>query len=140
LLTLPIFEYYPYYSRRAHKFADENKSTIRVQEFRENYARFLFNGIFTSSTKHPHYALTFIYYLLLQDRIAEARTLFNGVAQNDRKLFKVQYDYIACFLDMYEGASTDYKIAREISEKYREYPVLSWRKLFNDVYNTLNKT
>ena len=41
---------------------------------------------------------------------------------------------------MYEGASTDYKIAREVSEKYREYPVLSWRKLFNDVYNTLNKT
>jgi hypothetical protein len=31
VLTLPIFEYYPYYSRRAHKFADENKSTIRVQ-------------------------------------------------------------------------------------------------------------
>jgi hypothetical protein len=34
ILTLPIFEYYPYYSRRAHKFADENKSTIRVKEFR----------------------------------------------------------------------------------------------------------
>ena len=68
-LGLPIFEYYPYYSRRAHKFADENKSTIRVKEFRENYAKFLFNGIFNNSTKEPYFVLTHIYYLILQDRI-----------------------------------------------------------------------
>jgi hypothetical protein len=41
---------------------------------------------------------------------------------------------------MYEGASTDYAIARKVSEHYRDYPVLSWRKLFTDVYNTLNKS
>ena len=33
-MDLPIFEYYPYYSSRVHKFADEGKSTIRVKEFR----------------------------------------------------------------------------------------------------------
>ena len=27
--SLPIFEYFPYYSPRTHKFANENKSTIR---------------------------------------------------------------------------------------------------------------
>jgi hypothetical protein len=41
---------------------------------------------------------------------------------------------------MYEGASTDYAVARKVSERYREYPVLSWQKLFSDVYNTLNKS
>jgi hypothetical protein len=30
-LEIPIFEYYPYYSSRVHKFADEGKSTIRVK-------------------------------------------------------------------------------------------------------------
>ena len=33
-MDLPIFEYYPYYSSRVHKFADEGKSTIRVKELR----------------------------------------------------------------------------------------------------------
>jgi hypothetical protein len=40
---------------------------------------------------------------------------------------------------MYGGAESDYAVARKISESYRDYPVLAWRKLFNDVYNTLNR-
>lgn len=31
LSNIPIFEYFPYYSSRAHKFLNENKSTIRNQ-------------------------------------------------------------------------------------------------------------
>lgn len=45
----PILEYYPYYSRRVHKFADENKSTIRVKEFKDNYELFILSSIFNKN-------------------------------------------------------------------------------------------
>lgn len=41
---------------------------------------------------------------------------------------------------MYEGASSGYALARKVSELYKDYPVLAWRKLFADVYNTLEKS
>ncbi len=34
LADVPIFEYFPYFSRRTHKFMDENKSTIRNIQFK----------------------------------------------------------------------------------------------------------
>jgi hypothetical protein len=39
--TLKVFEYFPYYSSRAHKYQNENKSKIRNVEFKETYYRFL---------------------------------------------------------------------------------------------------
>jgi hypothetical protein len=49
---VPLFEYFPYFSRRTHKFSDENKSTIRNVQFKETYNRFLVNilleGLFSS--------------------------------------------------------------------------------------------
>jgi hypothetical protein len=41
---------------------------------------------------------------------------------------------------MSAGAHTGYATATKISEKYREYPVAAWRKLFNDVYDALTKS
>lgn len=66
--------------------------------------------------------------------------MYKTVSGADRNRFKIQYDYIDCFLDMYEGASSDYKVARKISAEYKDYPVQAWKKLFNDVYETLHKT
>lgn len=64
----PIFEYFPYYSSRTHKFANESKSTIRNVQLKETYSKFLYLSVlknqFNSSLK-----LSFVYYLLLQDRI-----------------------------------------------------------------------
>lgn len=34
LADIPIFEYFPYFSRRTHKFMDEQKSTIRNVQFK----------------------------------------------------------------------------------------------------------
>lgn len=81
-----------------------------------------------------------IYYLLLQDRIAEAKTIFKNLTPSARNLHKLQYDYIDCFLDMFDGASNNYQIARKLSAEYSEYPVLTWRKLFKEVYDLLNKS
>ena len=66
--------------------------------------------------------------------------MYRTVSAADRNRFKIQYDYIDCFLDMYEGAANDYKVARQVSAEYKDYPVQAWKKLFNDVYDTLHKT
>ena len=71
--VLSVFEYFPYYSSRTHKFQNENKSTIRNTQFRQSYYEFLFA---TTVTKTPkHYILVLIYYFLLQDRVDEASEL-----------------------------------------------------------------
>jgi hypothetical protein len=139
-MDLPIFEYYPYYSSRVHKFANENKSTIRVKEFRETYSQFLLSTIFDQKIEDQEVKLALIYYLILQDRITEASKLFKKVPNCQRKQYQLQYDYVECFLDMYGGGETNYQKAREISEKYKEYPVTAWKKLFLDVYDTLTKS
>lgn len=51
----------------------------------------------------------------------------------------MQYDYIACYLDMYEGSKTNYQTARKLSKKYNDNPVCGeWNKMFKNVYDTLN--
>lgn len=91
-------------------------------------------------TADPVTKLTLIYYLILQDRTSQVRNLRNRVSTEETTAYKLQYDYIDCFLDMSDGAVTDYAIARKISENYINYPVPAWRKLFVDVYEALSKS
>jgi hypothetical protein len=68
--------------------------------------------------------------LLLQERIDEAFTIFKRIKEAELvELGRIQYDYFAAYLDIYFGAPTFSK-AREISEKYAGYNVISWRNLF----------
>jgi len=62
------------------------------------------------------------------------------VKSQHKELFQVQYDYVDCFLDMYDGTRTNYQTAREVSSKYLSYPVVSWRKLFTDVHKAVTLT
>ncbi len=83
-VEIPIFEYFPYFSRRTHKFLDENKSTIRNVQFKETYKNFVINSVlsgqFSSFEK-----TTFAYYLLLQDRIDECASVFKSLTAEERK-------------------------------------------------------
>lgn len=124
----------------------DNKSTILNKEFKETYRQFLlamlFNPQLLVSEKNQ---LAFVYYLLLQDRVQEAGKLFHRIQkvhergiQSDRPGFpQLQYDYIACFLDVYTGYP-NLAVAREISAKYKDYKVMSWNKLFGAVIELLN--
>lgn len=95
----------------------------------------MYTSVFQGKTEDPVVQLTLIYYLLLQDRIAEAKQIYSKVNSADKKLFKIQYDYIDCFIDMYSGATSSYETAKTVSQQYLDYPVLSWRKLFKDVHD-----
>ena len=82
------------------------------------------------------------YYLLLQDRNLEAISIFSKIdpAQEIEKTgcLKLQYDYMAAYLDFYTGAP-EYKIAKKIAAAYINYPVNSWRMLFLDIDQQLKE-
>lgn len=134
-------EYFPLVNARAHSFGDENKSKILHNEFRRQYDAFLMSTIektdLDSSDK-----LCYTYFLLLQDRINEAIEIFEEVdpksLPEDGSL-SLQYDYTAAYLDFYIGHDTDYKVARDTVQKYKNYPVLHWRFLFEEVEEQLKE-
>lgn len=74
--------------------------------------------------------------MLLQDRVDEATKLIKVLTEKEIKNHQIQFDYIQCFIDMYEGYP-NFSIARKISEKYLNFPVLNWREMFNEIHQTL---
>jgi hypothetical protein len=68
-----------------------------------------------------------VYYLLLQDRVSEAMSFFNQIANSQHQL---QYDYLRAYLDFYTG---EIDHAREIAKQYANYPVPRWQHLFQSV-------
>jgi len=49
---------------------------------------------------------------------------------------QLQYDYLASYLDFY----TDFpKLAKKISSRYLDYPVIRWRKLFQEIDDQLKE-
>lgn len=91
--------------------------------------------MFANKKKKANFQLGAAYYLLLQDRIDEASNLIKSYSGQTGP-YKLQFDYIQCFLDMYEGFPNFGK-ARKIVQDYREYPISSWRVLFEEIEKTL---
>ena len=133
---LPIFEYHPYYSNRVHKFLNENKSTIKNAQFKNNYYGLLMVGLLNDNFSTA-FKLALVYYLLLQDRVDEAHHYYQArVSKPERDQHQLQTDYIECFIGMYKEYPT-FDTARAITKKYANYPVAGWRKLFSDIQDTL---
>jgi len=116
---------------------NQNKSKILNVEFKQIYADYL---AYLAHVPHPtgkHYLLL-CYYLLLQERIEEALIMFSRISKTalDDGEAAIQRDYLSAYLDIYTGGP-NFKLAREISEKYLEYPIISWRNLFVNLSNQL---
>ncbi len=75
--------------------------------------------------------MTITYYLLLQDRVDEALAFF-GRVNADRLETRLQYDYLAAYLDF---SKSQPKQARQIAARYADYPVERWREAFANVVN-----
>ena len=52
---------------------------------------------------------------------------------------RIQYDYLGAYLDFYTGTETNFKVAREVAAKYTDYPVLYWKRLFQEVHEQLQE-
>lgn len=54
---------------------------------------------------------------------------------------KLQMDYLAAYFDLFGGNNTNnFEVARAISDRYKEYPVLHWRAMFAEIRAQLTKT
>ncbi|KAG0253959.1 hypothetical protein BG011_006043 [Mortierella polycephala] len=155
-------EYFPLINARAHK-ATRN-ATILNDRFKGQYHRFM---VFLSQKpKHDiDDLLVLIIYLLAQDRILEAKEkfvalsklvkeagLFNSAGDdndptNKANFQRIQYDYLRAYLslcvEIQTDASADLTLdlegVQKIVERYREYPVERWNKLFKEMGQYVNE-
>lgn len=119
-------EYSPLVNARAHKLGPVRK--ILNDRFYAQYMR-LMDVLACRPKLDDEDLLSVTYYLLLQDRIDEGLNFFAQV-NADKLPERVQYDYLAAYVDFYKE---DPAAAGKIAAKYADYGVDRWRKLFAEV-------
>lgn len=139
----PILDYLPMVKRWVHKLGDDTIKALTNVQFRETYDRFLL--AMTEKWKlNPFDKLIFISYLLIQDRIGEAKDVFNTIdpapfETPGDSLLKLQFNYMQAYFDFYDGHKTGFKLAKTISKKYIGYPVITWRMKFQEILDQLTE-
>ena len=134
-------DYFPMINARAHKLGGDANPGILNRQFRETYNRFLkvmIEKIKLDENDH----LNFTYYLLLQDRINEAIDVFEKINPkhfDEKETLRMQYDYMRAYLDFFTGSETGFKVAKSISKKYADYPILAWKVLFTEILDQLEE-
>lgn len=95
--------------------------------------------------------LSIVSYLLLQDRLEEARTmhalLLQKVEGTNGSLPQLQLDYLTAFLESYipkdvavsRPETIDFAKAHALARRYRDYPVLKWRGYFDEMTRFFEK-
>ena len=125
-------EYAPLVNARAHKLG-KARQIVNERMFQQ-YERLLTVLAYRPKLDDDD-KMALTYYLLLQDRVTEAKAFFAKV--DARKLATgLQHDYFSTVLAFYNADATP---ARAISAKYKEYPVDRWRNLFAVVTTQLDE-
>jgi len=75
------------------------------------------------------------YYLVLQDRVAEALEQY-ALIDRSSIAAKLQYDYLTAYLDFFSERPT---VARGIAERYLDHPVPRWRERFEQIVAQLDE-
>ncbi|KAF9904971.1 hypothetical protein EC991_002153 [Linnemannia zychae] len=145
--SFKYLEYFPLINARTHKAT--RTATILNDKFREQYSHFL--QLLSQKPKHDaDDLLILIVYLLAQDRISEAKDKFKelhaAVSSSDaasRDYFQnLQYDYLWAYLSLcFEvpadtsglGLDLDLSDVQAILDKYKNYPVERWSKMFEEM-------
>jgi hypothetical protein len=144
-------EYSPLLNARAHTLRtaggaqaggssdSSNKSlTIQNKQFAEQYQRllrYLTHRISGRERLTAQHKLALTYYFLLQERIQEAKAMFEEVlALGDGLPCGLQVDYLRCYFDFYSPVPS---VALAIAQKYAAHPVSKKRKLFAEVEKQL---
>jgi len=125
-------EYKPLVNARAHSLG--RKRQIVNEIVNAQYHKFMTTLSYRKDLNDAD-LLAVTYYLLLQDRIAEADAAF-GLVNPNKIATKLQYDYCAAYLEMFND---DPKKARSIVAKYVNYPVDRWRNTFTTILAQLDE-
>jgi len=125
-------EYWPLVNARAHRLGKSRK--ILNNRFYQQYMRLM--KVLTYRPKlDDDDLLSTTYYMLLQDRTEEALAFFQRVDPK-RLATRLQYDYLAAYLDFYNDKP---QRARSIAARYADYSVDRWRNLFASVTAQLDE-
>ncbi len=119
-------EYSPLVNARAHIFGRRRK--ILNRKFHSQYHS-LMRILACRKVLDDTDRMAVTCYLLLQDRVREALDQF-AMVDPSRLQTRLQYDYLAAYLDFYTGKVDD---ARRIASRYRDFPVLRWRNRFCEI-------
>ena len=130
--TFEHLEYKPLVNARAHALGKRRQ--IVNDRFHEQYHRWLAQAAYDRDLSTDD-KLTATYYLLLQDRVAEARAMFAQVPVAE-VASRLQYDYCAAYLDFFQDEPTQ---ARAIAQKYVDHPVDRWRNTFQTIIAQLDE-
>jgi transcription termination factor NusB len=125
-------EYKPLVNARAHSLGQRRQ--IVNDKFHGQYHAYL-KGLSYHRELDEQDLLAATYYLLLQDRIDEATTLFAKV-NPDKVKTKLQYDYYQAYLDMFNDEP---KLARATAMKHVNHPVDRWRNHFSTIIAHLDE-
>jgi hypothetical protein len=125
-------EYKPLVNARAHALGQRRQ--IVNDKFNEQYHRFL-KGLSYRKQLTDDDRLAEVYYLLLQDRIEQATSAFEQV-HPDKIATRMQYDYCAAYLDMFNDEP---QRAKTVAAKYANFPVDRWRNTFASMLGQLNE-
>jgi hypothetical protein len=130
--TFEHLEYRPLVNARAHTLG--HRRQIVNDRLHAQYHAFLKQLTYRRALTADD-ELAAVYYLLLQDRVAEASERFAHVDAG-QVATKLQYDYCAAYLAMFED---DPRRARDIAARYTGHPVDRWRNLFAAVVAHLDE-
>lgn len=125
-------EYHPLVNARAHRLGPTRQ--LLNDRFLAQYRRFL-EKLAHQSALSPEDRLTAAVYLLLQDRVAEARVFFEGVTPQDTAS-QLQYDYLSLYLDVSAGKVD---AAKATAQRHADYPVDHWRTRFRTALAQLDE-
>ena len=125
-------EYRPLVNARAHPLGKRRQ--ILNSRFHGQYHRLL-NILSGRRTLDDDELMSVTYYLLLQDRVEEAILHFAQVNPTNLAS-QLQYDYLTAYLTFY---SDDQQLARDMADKYADYPVERWRKAFSNIGTQLDE-
>jgi hypothetical protein len=132
-----FLEYHPIFNARFHQLANEGTSILNKQfhDTYKNFLKYLFEKRHLVTLEDK---LVLTYYLLLQDRIDEAFSIYSAIPADAPNLapFTLQYDYMGAYFDLYKGMP-EFAKAKAICERYFDYPVVSWRTMFIEIANQL---
>ncbi len=119
-------EYWPLANARAHQLG--RRRQITNPTINEQYHELL--GVLSCRREYsPSERMQLTYYLLLQDRFAEALTQFERVPRESIAA-QLQYDYMASYVSLLKEELDG---AEQIAKRRVDYPVDRWSKLFKTV-------
>ena len=141
----PHLEYNPISIARKHPFGINNQNNNLTQianiQFKETYEKFIIDLLSLQELTIKE-KLQLSYYLIIQDRLDEALDIFNRIKKeeiqinNNNKSYRIQYDYIYAYLDFTFGYP-DFKIAKSLCNYYKDFPIIHWKKKFQEIEEEL---